>query len=133
MSTFCTIDCELCEYCTLNAQGSNYRFTFCEVISSYFYCIVVNHTKIAMQCFPKEPLIRPNYIFSCYIHILFIHCILLSKDILLIIKVTPQNVKNVSQFAIFAKKIVCGRVKISLRSTYLLQSEFQMIIRMLMQ
>ena len=61
MSTFCTIDCELCEYCTLNAQGSNYRFTFCEVISSYFYCIVVNHTKIAMQCFPKESTYNQSY------------------------------------------------------------------------
>ena len=44
--------------------------------------------------FPKEILIRANYIFPHYILISFIHCILLSEGILLIPNITPQNTKN---------------------------------------
>ena len=36
--------------------------------------------------------------FSHYIHILFTHCIPLSKEILPIPKITPQNAKNALQF-----------------------------------
>ena len=49
-------------------------------------------------------LIRPNYIFPHYILTSFIHCILLSKEILLILKITPQNEKNASQFLYIYKK-----------------------------
>ena len=65
---------------------------------SYYECKVVNHMKIGQQFFPKENLIRPNYIFPHYILILFIHCILLSKEILLIPTITTKNAKNASQF-----------------------------------
>ena len=76
--------------------------------------------------FPKENLNRPNYIFPHHILILFIHCILLSREILHIPKITPPNGKNALRFLknIFA----CTRVKTSLRSAYLLQSEFRMIM-----
>ena len=49
-------------------------------------------------------LIRPNYIFPHYILTSFIHCILLSKEILLILKITPQNEKNAAQFLYIYKK-----------------------------
>ena len=85
--------------------------------SSYCDCEVVNYTKIAKQFFPKENSIRPNYIGPYYILILFIHYILLSKEILLLTKITPQNIKNASQFL---KNIsTCGEVKALLRSAYL--------------
>ena len=59
---------------------------------------ICNHTKNVKQFFPKKDLITPHYIFQHYIHILIIHCILLSKQILRIPKITSQNTKNVSQF-----------------------------------
>ena len=36
--------------------------------------------------------------YICYINIFFIRCILLSKEILLIAKITSQNAKNALQF-----------------------------------
>ena len=72
--------------------------------------------KLRSSFFPKENLIRPNYIFPNHILILFIHCILLSREILHIPKITPPNGKSALQFLknIFA----CTRVKTSLRSAY---------------
>lgn len=101
---FYSIVCELSEYFTRNAQGLNYRLTFCVVNSCYCNYKVVNHTKIAKQLFPKETLIRPNYIFSYYILIFFILCILLSKEILLITEITPQNVKKMLLYLAILKK-----------------------------
>ena len=66
----------------------------------YCNCKIVNNTKTAKQVLPKENLIRPH-IFRRYIHILFIHCILLSNEILLITKFTSQNAKKC--FAILKK------------------------------
>ena len=43
-------------------------------------------------------LIRLHFIFLYYNHILFIHCMLLSKEVLLITKITSQNAKNALQF-----------------------------------
>ena len=57
-----------------------------------------------------------------YIHILFIHCILLSKGVLLILKITLQNTKNASQF--LKKTLDFSELKASLHSAYLLRSEF---------
>lgn len=76
------------------------------------YCKVVNQ-KLWSRFFPKEILICPNHIFPHYILISFIHCMLLSKEILLISKTTPQNAKTASQFS---KKTIfsCGKVKASL-------------------
>ena len=66
-------------------------------------------------------------LYPTYIHILLIHCILLSKKI--IPKTKSQDVKNASQF--LNKTFACGGLKSLLRLTYILQSEFQMIIWML--
>ena len=48
--------------------------------------------------------IHPNYIFPHYILFLFLHCILPSKEILLIHKITAQMAKNTLQFL---KKHIC--------------------------
>ena len=48
------------------------------------------------------------------------------KKILLIGKTSSQNATKC--FAILKKKVACDRLNSSLRSTYLLQSEFQTII-----
>ena len=68
---------------------------------------VVNHTKITKHFFPKENLICPDCIFPLYILSLFIHCILLSREILLIPKIIPQNTKSASQF--FKKNMWWGK------------------------
>ena len=54
--------------------------------------------KIAKQFFPNKNLICPNYVSPHYILILFMHCPLLSKEILLIPKIAPPNLKNALQF-----------------------------------
>ena len=48
--------------------------------------------------FPKENLIHPHHVLPYYIHVLFTHCISLSKEILPIPKITSENAKTVSQF-----------------------------------
>ena len=78
--------------------------------------------KIAKQFFPKENLIRPNYIFPYYILNLFIYCMLLSKEILL----SKEKCKKC--LAILKNNFTCGGVKAWLRLAYLLWSEFQTII-----
>ena len=60
-----------------------------------------------------------------YIHILLTHCLLLLKEILFTSKITSQNANNASQF--LKRTFACA----SMRSAYLLRSEFQMIIRTL--
>ena len=83
-------------------------------------CNVYIIQKLKSSFFPKKNLICANYTFSHYVLILFIHCILLSKEILLIPKITPQNGKNALQFLnIFS----FGGVNTLLRSGYILQSE----------
>ena len=107
--------------CWLGYQGSNYRIALCRVNSSFYDYKFVNHTKIANLFFPKENVIRLNYIFPHYILILFIYCILLSREILLIPKIAPQNAKNTLQ--------LLKNMEVSLRSAYLLRNEFHTIIR----
>ena len=51
--------------------------------------------------FPKKNMIHPHYTYPHKIHILFSHCILLSKEILPIPKITPQNAKKC--YAVFKK------------------------------
>ena len=97
------------------------HFANCRVSSSFYDYKFVNHTKIANRFFSKENVIRLNYIFPLYILILFIYCILLSRDISIIPKIAPQNAKNTSQ--------LLKNIKVSLRSAYLLRNEFQTIIR----
>ena len=48
--------------------------------------------------FPKKNMIPPHYTSPHNIHILFSHCTLLSKEILPIPKITPENAKNAMQF-----------------------------------
>ena len=44
--------------------------------------------------FPKKNMIHAHYTSPHNIHILFSHCILLSKEILPILKITTQNAKK---------------------------------------
>ena len=97
------------------------HFANCRVNSSFYNYKFVNHTKIVNCFFSKENVIRLNYIFPHYILILLIYCILLSKEILLIPKIAPQNAKNTSQ--------LLKNMKDLLRSAYLLRNEFQTVIR----
>ena len=61
-----------------------------------------------LSCFfLKENLICPNYIFPHCILISLIHCVLLSKEILLMPKITPHNTKNALQFLNIIKKHIC--------------------------
>ena len=89
--------------------------------------------KMWSSFFLKENLIHLHYIFPTLypndIHILFIHCILLSKGVLLILKITLQNTTNASQF--LKKTFTCSNLKASLHLAYLLQEEFQTMIQML--
>ena len=73
----------------------------------------------------KENLIHLDHTLPIYIHILFIHCMLLLAEILLILKITWQNVKNVLQF--LKETFGCSGLKALPCSAYLLQSEFQRI------
>ena len=73
----------------------------------------------------KENLIHLDHTLPIYIHILFIHCMLLLAEILFILKITWQNVKNVLQF--LKETFGCSGLKALPCSAYLLQSEFQRI------
>ena len=95
------------------------RFANCEVNSGYCNWKVGNDWKNAKQIFSLENLTYTPYIFPHYIHILLFHCILSSKEILLIPKITSQNAKNASQFL---KKLVCGELNALLHSACLLQN-----------
>ena len=59
-------------------------------------------------------------LYPTYIHILLIHCILMSKK-LFIPKITSQNVKNAAQFS--SQDFHLWWAKILVRLPYLLQSE----------
>ena len=48
--------------------------------------------------FPLVNLIHSHHVLPYYIHVLFTHCISLSKEILPIPKITSENAKTVSQF-----------------------------------
>ena len=78
------------------------HFANCEVNSSYCDGNVVNHEKNAKQFFSQGEFNSSTLYFSTLypndIHILFIHCIILSKRVLLILKITSQITKNASQF-----------------------------------
>ena len=74
-------------------------FTNCEVNSTFVIVKLYIILKLQSSFFSKENLIRPNYIFPRYILILFINCILLSKEeIVFIPNITAQNAKSASQF-----------------------------------
>ena len=78
------------------------HFADCEVNSIYCDCNVVNHEENAKQFFSQGELNSSKLCFSMLcpndIHVLFIHYILLPKGVLLILKITSQNTKNISQF-----------------------------------
>ena len=102
-------NCIVSFYSRVRIIGSH--FANCKVNSSYCNCKVVNGTKIAKQFFSQGKFSLSKLYFPHHILVLFIHCILLSKEIMLIPKIT--------------------RVKASLRLEYSLRSEFQTIIRAL--
>ena len=78
---------DLKQVCQSRVQIIASDFRNCKVNCSYCDCKFVNHTKKNEKLFfPKESLIHPHQIFSHYIHILFMHCILLSKKYCLYIK-----------------------------------------------
>ena len=111
------------------------HFANCEVNSSHCHCNFANHEKNANQFLSQGEFNSSTlYFFTLYpndIHILFIHCILLSKEVLLILKITLLNTKK--YFSILKKKtFACSKLKVLLCSTYLLQSQFQTIIQMLL-
>ena len=109
------------------------HFANCEVNCIYCDCNVVNHEENAKQFFSQGELNSSTLCFSMLcpndIHVLFIRCILLPKGVLLILKITSQNTKNISQF--LKKTFTCSELKALLRSAYLLRSEFQTIIQTL--
>ena len=70
------------------------HFANCKVNSNCSDCIVVNHTKLVKQFFPKGKFNLSNYIFPHNILNWFIHCTLLSKEILLISQITPKMQKK---------------------------------------
>ena len=109
------------------------HFANCEVNSSYCDGNVVNHEKNAKQFFSQGEFNSSTLYFSTLypndIHILFIHCIILSKRVLLILKITSQITKNTSQF--LKKTFPNNELKASLRSAHLVRSDFQWIIRTL--
>ena len=102
------------------------HFANCEVNSSYCGCKVVNHTKIAKQFFSRGKFNSSRLCLSTS-YPYFIHSLhtIIKRNIAYTQNYIP-NGKNALQFLknIFA----CARVKISLRSAYLLQSEFQTMI-----
>ena len=105
------------------------HFANCEANSSYCNFKVVNGTEIVKQFFSQGKFISSKLYFPNHILILFVHCILLSKEILLILKITPKHAKK---FLNSKKNIFgCSWVKSSLCSECLLRSEFQTIIRAL--
>ena len=71
-----------------------FHFANCKVNSNCSDCIVVNHTKMVKQFFPKRKFNLSNYIFPHNILNWFIHCTLLSKEILLISQITPKMQKK---------------------------------------
>ena len=81
--------------------GSNYRFALCKM-QSEFYLLQLqsckSYEKIESSFFPKENLIHLDHTLPHYIHILIIHCMLLSPELLLILKIALQNAKNALQF-----------------------------------
>ena len=81
---------------------------------SFFFQGKLNSFKYFSPLYPND------------IHILFIHFILLSKEVLLIPKITLQNAKNASHF--LKKTFLCGGLKDLLHSAYLLWSLIQTII-----
>ena len=103
-------------------------FANCEVNSSYCDCKVVNHMKIAKQFFSKG-----KFYFST-LYLYFIHP--LHTSIKWNITYTQNYTTKCKKCFVILKNLqkiifVCGRVKASLHLVYLLQSEFQMIIWML--
>ena len=109
------------------------HFTNCNVNSSYCDSNVVNHEKNVKQFFPKENLIHPNYIFHViskwYPH--FIHP--LHTITKWSIAYTQNYIAKYKKcFSILKRTFACSELKASLRSEYLLQSEFQTIIRKLL-
>ena len=83
-------------------RGSNYRFALRKLCSGFNYCHCegVNRTKKknAKQLFSQGTFNSSLLYFSPlnphYIHILFILCILLSKELVLIPNITLQNGKD---------------------------------------
>ena len=105
------------------------HFPNCEVNSGYCNCKVVNHEKVFSQGKFDSSTLYFSTLYPNFIHILLIHYIILSKEILFIPKITSQNAKNPSQ--ILKKTFASGGLKSPLRLVYLLRSEFKVVIRLL--
>ena len=93
-------NCIVSFYSRVRIIGSH--FANCEVNSSYCNCKVVNGTKIAKQFFSQGKFSLSKLYFPHHILVLFIHCILLSKEIMLILKIT--RVKSLATLGIFITK-----------------------------
>ena len=89
----CSVQRVLSEYIRVSIIASH--FANCEVNSSYCDCNVVNHQKNGKTFFSQGEFnsskLQFSTLYSNDIHILFIHCKLLSKGVLLILKITSQN------------------------------------------
>ena len=97
--------------------------------SSYCNCKVVNHTKNAKQFFPQGKFTSSGS-YSSRLYPYFIHPLhaIISRSI-----ACTQNymAKCEKCFAVPTKTFACGMLKALLRLAYLLQSEFQSIVRTL--
>ena len=121
----------------IRVQIIAFHFTNCEVNSSYCNCNAVNHTRKAKQFLSQGKFNSSTLYFSTlhphYILILFLNCMLLPKEILLIPKIALQCAKGALQFL---KIFACSRLKALLRLACLLQSEsltvFQTLIKIMM-
>ena len=101
------------------------HFANCIANSSCCYCNVVNHEKNAKQFFSQGEFISSTLYFPCYIQ-------MLSTIIKRSIAYTQNYItKSKKCFSILKITFACSKLKASLRLAYLLQSQFQMIIRML--
>ena len=94
--------CERNKNNNIRVQIIAFHFTNCEVNSSYCNCNAVNHTRKAKQFLSKGKFNSSTLYFSTlhphYILILFLNCMLLPKEILLITKIALQCAKGALQF-----------------------------------
>ena len=87
IGTWINIPCGSSHY--LRVQIITLHYASCEVNSSYCDCKVVNFIKIVKQFFSQGKFNSSKLYFPHYILILLIQLILLSKEILLIPRITP--------------------------------------------
>ena len=98
------------------------HFASFEVNSSYCDCKVVNHTKNAKQFFPQRKFTSSgSYSSRLYLYFIYPLHAIISRSI-----ACTQNymAKCEKCFAVPTKTFACGMLKASLRSAYLLQSDY---------